>query len=300
MAVTVLAAAIPTILSAQGMVLVGYHALNLPMVTALALAGFCELALVASALSAREATMRGQSARVDLTATWLLSLVSGSLSACHEFIGTRADHSLQITVLAAIVRVVAPLIACWLWHRVVAGDAAEQADRSWSQRAADSLTLTVAVNARRCAQVSNATTRRNLERSYVRLLRRHPEVDLGMIESTVRAVAAVDQLPPLALLPEQKAPTPVVEKLPPAAPGQEYSALVELGLATPEELGMSTPATETPEPVETTSHPTAPLPPEPGEQTPKPAPKASPRPRSSKSGGPRPQSTKRSRQAAAK
>ena len=80
-------AVVPTALAAQGMVMVGHDALGLPLVFALALAAFLELALISSALLARASAMAGRPAGADAVAVWVFSTVSGLFSAAHELIG---------------------------------------------------------------------------------------------------------------------------------------------------------------------------------------------------------------------
>ncbi|MCH8614484.1 hypothetical protein [Arsenicicoccus dermatophilus] len=195
---TTAAAAIPTVLSAQGMVSVGTSALHLGTATAVGLAGFLELALVASALAARDATTRGRSARVDLAATWVLSAVSGALSALHEVVTPAGVVLTPMAGLAALVRVVAPLVACWLWHRVVAGDADAHAVRTWGERQSDAARLRVAVAARAVALEDTPAARRRLDRAHRAMLRRHQDVTAEQVTATVAALALVDELPALA------------------------------------------------------------------------------------------------------
>ncbi|MBO3146333.1 hypothetical protein GZ176_11625, partial [Dermatophilus congolensis] len=194
--VTMLAAIIPTILSAQGMVMVGIDALGLSALMAVALAGFCELALVASALSARDAIARGRSARVDLIATWILSLVSGGLSALHELINPTILTASGI--LAAAVRIVAPLVACWLWHRVVSADAEESVDLTLRERKRHNAILDIAVTAQAAAEAVGTPrydrTRAEMRTAYLKMRRHYPEVPQATVMVMAEEIASADAL----------------------------------------------------------------------------------------------------------
>lgn len=197
MMATVTAALIPTVLSAQGMVLVGHDALGLPLTAAIGLASFLELALLVSALSAREATLKGRSARTDLTATWAFSLLSGCLSALHEVIsdaGTDPRH-----LLAATVRIVAPLVACWLWHRIVSADAETAAGRTMRELQRDRALLAVAISAHEMSDQADLKPRqaRNYRRQCARLLHRYPDLKAAAVRTAAEELVEMDAIPTL-------------------------------------------------------------------------------------------------------
>src|SRR5450631_3173658 len=133
-------AVVPTALAAQGMVMVGRDALGLPLAFAVALAAFLELALISSALLARASAMAGRPAAADAVAVWVFSAVSGLLSAAHELIGPldpvtgqRGWQQDSLSLLAAGVRIAAPLVAAWLWERVLVSARRAAAARSAAQ-----------------------------------------------------------------------------------------------------------------------------------------------------------------------
>ncbi|STD12348.1 Uncharacterised protein [Dermatophilus congolensis] len=222
--VTVLTIAIPLVLSAHGIALVGIQALNFPVEIAIAMAIFCELAFVVSALSAREAIITGRCARNDLIATWAIALVTGIFSALHEILTTAAPKTISITVFLAItLRFAAPLIAAWLWHNHVLADAEERAAWPWDDRIRHNATLDVAVAARQAA--ASATNRERvkasarLEAIYLRLCRSQPNLDQAALASAMRQVAAVDSLPALATTKHASfAPNEDAENTPQTAP----------------------------------------------------------------------------------
>ncbi|MDC5698062.1 hypothetical protein OO014_12405 [Intrasporangium calvum] len=189
---TAAAAVMPTLLSAQGMISVGIDVLRLTAAAAVALAVFLELALVSSALLARSAVLRGRSARADLLSTWVFSTVSGVFSAAHELVGqpdTRGVSTWQLdarSALAAAVRVAAPLVAAWLWHRILTGDR-HSADSAPTRREARRHRLMLAVataaldlqRTRQARPGSRAAlrARRRLDRRHRSLLRHVPATD---------------------------------------------------------------------------------------------------------------------------
>jgi Homeodomain-like domain len=119
--VTVAAAAVPTVLAGQGMAGVGRDVLGLPLGVAVGLATFLELALLASALLARAQAVAGRPGGPDTAATWVLASGSGAFSAAHE-VADGQGRPTGAVVLAAGVRLVAPIVAAWLWHRVMDAD----------------------------------------------------------------------------------------------------------------------------------------------------------------------------------
>ena len=189
---TAAAAVMPTLLSAQGMISVGIDVLRLTAAVAIALAVFLELALVSSALLARSAVLRGRSARADLLSTWVFSTVSGVFSAAHELVGQPDTHGVTTwqldarSTLAAAVRIAAPLVAAWLWHRILTGDR-HSADSAPTRREAKRHRLMLAVataaldlqRTRQARPTSRAAlrARRRLDRHHRSLLRHVPATD---------------------------------------------------------------------------------------------------------------------------
>jgi hypothetical protein len=186
-------AVVPTALAAQGMVMVGRDALGLPLAFAVALAAFLELALISSALLARASAMAGRPAGADAVAVWVFSAVSGLFSAAHELIGPldpgtglRGWQHDSLSLLAAGVRISAPLVAAWLWERVLVSARRAAAARSASQIRADRRLLAFARAAqtlRRLLEPHTASehqirrARRRFDRRHVALLRRIPATD---------------------------------------------------------------------------------------------------------------------------
>jgi hypothetical protein len=186
-------AVVPTALAAQGMVMVGRDALGLALGFALALAVFLELALISSALMARAAAMAGRPAGADAAAVWVFSAVSGLFSAAHELIGPpdpatgqRGWQHDSLSLLAAGVRIAAPLVAAWLWERVLISDRRQAAARSAAQIRADHRLLAFARAAQSLRRLLESQTasehqirraRRRFDRHHVALLRRVPATD---------------------------------------------------------------------------------------------------------------------------
>jgi hypothetical protein len=202
-----LAAVVPTLLAAQGMASVAMDVLGFTLVAAVALAGFLELALVSSALLARASALAGRPGGADAAAVWAVSAVSGLLAGTHEFVGPEVDgvrswESDPSTLLAAGVRVVAPLVAAWLWERVLTAARREHADRTLVEVRRDRRLLAVARAAlvvRRLEESGHAQgrrirwARRRLDRAHVAALRAVPPgADLPTV---LAAVGAVDLLP---------------------------------------------------------------------------------------------------------
>jgi len=186
-------AVVPTALAAQGMVMVGRDALGLPLGFALALAAFLELALISSALLARACAMAGRPAGADAVAVWVFSAVSGLFSAAHELIGPPGPATGQrgwqhdsLSLLAAGVRIAAPLVAAWLWERVLVSARRQAAARSAAQIRADRRLLAFAraaqtlrrlLNSQTASEPQIRRTRRRFDRRHVALLRHVPATD---------------------------------------------------------------------------------------------------------------------------
>jgi hypothetical protein len=208
-----LAAVVPTVLAAQGMATLAMDVLGFPLAVAIALAGFLELALVSSALLARASALAGRPGGADAAAVWAVSIVSGALAATHEFVGpvvggVRGWEVDPGSLLAAGVRVAAPLVAAWLWERVLTAARREHAQRTLVELRRDRRLLSVARAAlavRRIEvdhdgpqdrwQASRARrARRRLDRAHVAALRTGMAgaADLPM---WLAAVGAVDVLP---------------------------------------------------------------------------------------------------------
>lgn len=256
------AAVVPTLLAAQGMVAVGHDVLHLPLVAAVGLAAFLELGLVACALLARSSALAGRPAGADAIAVWVLSLVSGVLSALHELIGEenalgqRTWQDGAPSLLAAGVRLVAPLVAAWLWERVLVSARRELASRSLAEIRRDRRLLRLAqaalavrrresnpVRSQRVQQVLVRYARWRLDRRQVALLRKDSPTDPQLhtdIRITLVGLGGVDLYPALTIVDQQTqaVPAPVlapplpntaaVEQATPAALDdidQEYAAL---------------------------------------------------------------------------
>jgi hypothetical protein len=164
-----------------------------PLGFALALAVFLELALVSSALLARAAAMAGRPAGADAAAVWVFSAVSGLFSAAHELIGPpdpatgqRGWQHDSLSLLAAGVRIAAPLVAAWLWERVLVSARRQAAARSAAQIRADRRLLAFARAAQTLRRQLKSQTasehqirraRRRFDHHHVALLRRVPATD---------------------------------------------------------------------------------------------------------------------------
>src|SRR5665811_1888328 len=136
--VTCAASTVPTVLAMQGMASLAVDLLHFPVVVAIALAGFLELALISFALLTRASALAGRPGGVDAAAVWGVSLASGTFSALHELVGpaignTRAWQVDPGSLLAACVRLTAPLVAALLWERVLTAARREHEARSLVQ-----------------------------------------------------------------------------------------------------------------------------------------------------------------------
>jgi hypothetical protein len=188
-------AVVPTALAAQGMVMVGRDALGLPLAFAVALDAFLELALISSALLARASAMAGRTAGADAVAVavWVFSAVSSLFSAAHELIGPldpatgqRGWQHDSLSLLAAGVRIAAPLVAAWLWERVLVSARRAAAARATAQIRADRRLLAFARAAQTLRRLLESQTaserqirraRRRFDHRHVALLRRVPATD---------------------------------------------------------------------------------------------------------------------------
>jgi hypothetical protein len=173
------------------MVMVGRDALGLSLAFAVALAAFLELALISSALLARASALAGRPA--GALAVWVFSAVSGLFSAAHELIGPldpatgqRGWQHDSLSLLAAGVRIAAPLVAAWLWERVLVSARRAAAARSAAQIRADHRLLAFARAAQTLRRLLKSQTasehqirraRRRFDRRHVALLRRVPATD---------------------------------------------------------------------------------------------------------------------------
>jgi len=175
-------AVVPTALAAQGMVMVGHDALCLSLAFAVALAAFLELALISSALLARASAMAGRPAVADAVAVWVFSAASGLFSAAHELIGPLDSATGQrgwqhdsLSLLAAGVRIAAPLVAAWLWERVLVSARRQAAARSAVQIRADRRLLAFARAAQTLRRLlaSQTASKRQIRRAHRRFDRRH-------------------------------------------------------------------------------------------------------------------------------
>lgn len=204
--VAAVGAVVPTILAAQGMTYLAIDVLGFPVAAAVALAGFLELALVSSALLARAAALAGRPGGADAVAVWVVSGTSGLLAGVHELVVTTPAGSAWSvepgSVLAAAVRVVAPLVAAWLWERVLQAARAEQAQRTLVEVRRDRRLLDVARAALlvrrldaagRSSSRRAARARRRLDRAHVAALRVAPPAPT--LVDVLAAVGQVDHLP---------------------------------------------------------------------------------------------------------
>lgn len=202
-------AAVPTVLAAQGMASLATDLLGFPVVVAVALASFLELALVSSALLARAAALAGRPGGPDAAAVWVVSATSGLLAGTHELVGlTAGGGSTWETdpgaLLAAVVRAVAPLVAAWLWERVLQAARAEQAERTLTEVRRDRRLLEVARAALAVRRLDGPDTGRTASRRLRRARRRLDRAHLAALRvvppgvtlaDVLMAVGQVDHLP---------------------------------------------------------------------------------------------------------
>ena len=210
-AVAAVGAVVPTILAAQGMTSLAVDVLGFPLLAAVALASFLELALVASALLARAAALAGRPGGADALAVWVVSGTSGLLAGVHELMTVTPEGTTWSadpgTALAAAVRVLAPLVAAWLWERVLRAARAEQAERTLAEIRRDRRLLAVARAAlamRRMEEAGRASgprarrAARRLDRTHVAALRVAPPAPT--LVDVLAAVGQVDHLPAATLV----------------------------------------------------------------------------------------------------
>ncbi|MGC5168715.1 hypothetical protein [Luteimicrobium sp. DT211] len=205
--VAAVAATVPTIMAAEGMLSLAVDLLGFPVYVAVGLASFLELALIASALLARAAAMAGRPGGADAVAVWVVSATSGLLAGLHELVATRPDGSTSWTTdpgsfLAAAVRFVAPLVAAWLWERVLRAARAEQAERTLAEVRRDRRYLAVSREALALRRLRDAgkdegrrrrRSWRRLDRSYLAALRTSPPGPT--LAEVLAAVGQIDHLP---------------------------------------------------------------------------------------------------------
>jgi hypothetical protein len=106
---TVVAAAIATSVSAQGMWRFSGDVLGLDGPLRLLLFAFIEVAIIASAVRARRNMRENFSAGIDGTAVWALTCLTAVLSSMDAR-----------SIPEAVFRLAAPLVAAWLWERGMA------------------------------------------------------------------------------------------------------------------------------------------------------------------------------------
>ena len=221
--VTCVAATVPTVLAMQGMASLAVDLLHFAVVVAIALAGFLELALISFALLTRASALAGRPGGVDAAAVWGVSLASGTFSALHELVGpaignTRAWQVDPGSLLAACVRLTAPLVAALLWERVLTAARREHEARSLVQVRRDHRLIAVAQAALTVRQLTEdrphgrrptarlRRARRRLQRAHVTALRM---TGVGPdLFAVLAAVGAVDILPAATIPPARSGTRP--------------------------------------------------------------------------------------------
>ena len=219
--VTCAGAIVPTILAMQGMASLAVDLLGFPVVVAVALAGFLELALVSFALLTRASALAGRPGGIDAAAVWGVSLASGLFSSAHELVGVEIAgvRSWEVdpgSLIAAAVRLAAPLVAALLWERVLTAARREHEARSLVEVRRDRRLIAVAKDALDVREMEDNTprrlpgqsrtqaarlrvARRRLRRSHIAALRMvGPGADLRTV---LAAVGAVDVLPAWTIQP---------------------------------------------------------------------------------------------------
>jgi hypothetical protein len=219
--VTCAGAIVPTILAMQGMASLAVDLLGFPVVVAVGLAGFLELALISFALLTRASALAGRPGGVDAAAVWGVSLASGLFSSAHELVGPQLAgvRSWEVdpgSLIAACVRLAAPLVAALLWERVLTAARREHEARSLAEVRRDRRLIAVAQDALTVREMeANAPrrlrgqsrweafrlrwARRRLRRSHIKALRMvGPGADLNAV---LAAVGAVDVLPAATIPP---------------------------------------------------------------------------------------------------
>src|SRR5665811_1388324 len=89
--VTCAAATVPTVLAMQGMASLAVDLLGFPVVVAIALAGFLELALISFALLTRASALAGRPGGVDAAAVWGFDSHPGRSPPCTSSSGTPSE-----------------------------------------------------------------------------------------------------------------------------------------------------------------------------------------------------------------
>jgi hypothetical protein len=246
--VTCVAATVPTVLAMQGMASLAVDLLGFPVVVAIALAGFLELALISFALLTRASALAGRPGGVDAAAVWGVSLASGTFSALHELVGpaigdTRAWQVDPGSLLAACVRLTAPLVAALLWERVLTAARREHEARSLVQVRRDHRLIAVAQAALMVRQLSEdrpagrrptarlRRARRRLQRAHVTALRM-TGVGPDLFE-VLAAVGAVDILPAATIPPGRSGTRPDTR---PDSLGAQAPAVLALSDTLPDTL----------------------------------------------------------------
>lgn len=269
---TYFAAVLATVLAVQGMVLFWHEVIGMVLWASVILAGVLEFTLVASALWDRVAAMRGRSTRA--TATWIVAAASGILAGIHEVArpmpgGGSAWTFEPFTILAAIARVVPPLLAAWLWHKLLVEAGHEAEGRSMSEvRRSKRMhrVARLAHDARRMEkrlagskgnlllELKLARTKKRQDRAYDRLLKVISATDprLGPeLDAWARALAVGDTLSSLTdVKPEETATTAAAVMQVPAPPRpQRRRAAAAPGPRKPSPApAATTPATAAPAP----------------------------------------------------
>ena len=118
--------------------------------------------------------MAGRPAGADAVAVRVFSAVSGLFSAARELIGPldpatwlRGWQHDSLSLLAAGVRIAAPLVAAWLWERVLVSSRRQAAARSAAQIRADRRLLAFAKAAQTLRRLlkSQAGSERQIRRA---------------------------------------------------------------------------------------------------------------------------------------
>lgn len=202
-------AAVPTVLAAQGMAALATDLLGFHWLVAVALACFLELALVSSALLARASALAGRPGGADVVAVWVVSATSGLLAGMHELVATDGGGGSHWqtdpgSFLAAAVRAVAPLVAAWLWERVLHAARAEQAERTVAEIRRDKRLFALAraaLTVRRLSDLADGRSasrrlrraQRQLDRAHFAALKvTHPGTTMS---SVMTAIGQVDHMP---------------------------------------------------------------------------------------------------------
>jgi hypothetical protein len=239
-------AALPTILAAQGMTCAGHALLDLPWPVAGLLAIFLEVCLLASALLARARVLAGAAPGLDGTATWVLSALSGAISALHQ-IQTPDGHTWATTpadLLAAALRLTAPLVAAWMWHRVLCTDRRRTTGRTLTDIRRDRrilalawahLTLTRLTRHPHPNPRTLARARRHLDHTHHTVLTHHPLTTTphlhDLITTYITQVQAFD--PPTPDTPTPGTGTPGTGTAGTGTPGTPAPSASTTGTPTP-------------------------------------------------------------------